>query len=294
MLGRIETLFGAICSTLLILQTTSYAQDVAVRAAAANDPAALTAAVDGSGAGDPEADGAGLVASGSEVENLPEGGAAETRGREMEAGETTGTDPDGAASEALALGKPNNVFSARPSEGDSDESASGLLKAVDPRGNEIARILGALGVVLGLLVVLRMVFRRFGGVLGSAGRPSGVIEIMARYPMGKGQVLLVLKMARRIILVHHCGTSMTTLSELTDPDEVASLLARLEAGSRPRDSLRFQSTLKSFEREHERLGKRGAAHAGVTSEGDGVEVVDLTKTQMKGLSSLLGGRRASA
>ena len=65
---------------------------------------------------------------------------------------------------------------------------------------------------------------------------------------------------------------------------MAALLARMEAGSRSRDSARFGSILRSFEREHERAAAAGAQ----------VEVVDLTRSQVRGFGSLLPRKKVTA
>ena len=64
---------------------------------------------------------------------------------------------------------------------------------------------------------------------------------------------------------------MTTLTELNDVDEVASLLARIEAGSRGATADRFRRLLERFDSEHRRVTDRRFG-------GDlQTEVVDLTQ-----------------
>ncbi|MCP3905457.1 MAG: FliO/MopB family protein [Planctomycetes bacterium] len=185
-------------------------------------------------------------------------------------------DPEPAAPpahETRALGTPNGLFSARPaSETGAEDEDVGPLGALDPRRNDMTRLGLALALVIGLAVAVRLVFRRFSGVLGGGGRPAGVMEILARYPVARGQSVVLLKVARRVLVVHHGGNGMTTLSEITEPDEVAQLLARMESGSRARDAVKFRSTLRNFEREHEQLAAESSdPGAGI------IEVVDLTR-----------------
>jgi flagellar biogenesis protein FliO len=196
-------------------------------------------------------------------------------------------------SESTTLPLANGFLDARPASSDGSAAPSRFdLGRFDPRQNEILRVGGAFAVVLGLLLALKVVMRRTSGALGGAGRPSGVLEILARYPIARGQSLIVLKMARRVLLIHHAGPTMRTLSEVTDPHEVAALLGRMESGSRAKDADRFASALKAFESEHARLTGDGSVMP--FPGADQVEVVDLTKSQMKGLGSLLGRRRMSA
>ncbi len=179
--------------------------------------------------------------------------------------------------ESAALGAPNGILSSRPVE-QSPVDRGGLFSAIDPRTNEIVRVGFALAIVLTLLLGVRFVMRRFGGAaaMGGAGgdRPSGVIEILARYPVGRGQQLVLIKLARRVLLVHRSGSAMTTLAEVSDGDEVASLLSRIEAGSRGKSAARFKRILQQFEHEHEDAGGRANPIPMPAPRG---QVIDLTR-----------------
>jgi len=97
--------------------------------------------------------------------------------------------------------------------------------------------IGALATVIGLIVLIGAVVRRLApasGLLGAMGprgkAPSGVLEVLGRYPVARGSMLVLLKLDRRILLVNqHAvrgGTAMSTLTEITDSDEVASIIAK--------------------------------------------------------------------
>jgi len=143
-----------------------------------------------------------------------------------------------------------------------------------PGSGEIPRILGSLAVVLGAIGICTMLLRRFSGVRVRAARPAGVIEVLARYPLGRGHHLLLLKMDRRVLLLHQSGGSMTALSEVTDHREVASLLARVEAGAHESFAQKLQKALRRSPCEEENPFRRY------------VETVDLTRTQGGGLRAL--------
>jgi len=135
-----------------------------------------------------------------------------------------------------------------------------------------------------------------GAGLLQGGRPSGVIEILGRYPLGRKQSLVLLKLARRVILVHQNGTQMTTLSEVSQPHEVAALLSRVEAGSSGKQAQRFRSMLKRFESEHaskHASGQRDDLFPAVNGNGAAGEVVDLTKRSRRSQHGL-GKRRLRA
>ena len=59
--------------------------------------------------------------------------------------------------------------------------------------------------------------------LGGGGRPSGVLQVHGRYPMGRGQALVLLQIGDRMVLVHQGGGRMQTLTEFTNEQDVAEL-----------------------------------------------------------------------
>lgn len=133
-------------------------------------------------------------------------------------------------------------------------------------GPGAARVVGALGFVLALIVVVFQAIRRGararGGLMAAAGpggrAPSGVLSVLGRYPLARGQTLLLLKLDRRVLLVAQVagsrgGPALSTLTEVTDPEEVVTITARCEgpAGG-------FVTQLERFSQEHE----SGADEAG--------------------------------
>ena len=62
--------------------------------------------------------------------------------------------------ESKSLGVPNSLFSSRPV---GNETSSSSLSAIDPRHNDVVRVLLALGFVVLLLLCVRYVLRRAGG-----------------------------------------------------------------------------------------------------------------------------------
>jgi flagellar biogenesis protein FliO len=173
--------------------------------------------------------------------------------------------------EELALGLPAEAAAGGPGQ------PSRARRTFDPRLGEFLRVGGALGAVLALLLLTRVMLRRMAGPLAGGRRPSGVLEVLARYPVARGQQLVLLKMSGRIVLLHQSKAGMTALSEVTDPDEVAQLLARVESGSGPGgpgfppllDRLLARTPRSEDETFVRALGRR--------SEIDGKEIVDLTR-----------------
>lgn len=145
----------------------------------------------------------------------------------------------------------------------------------------------ALATVLALVwggarLARRLSMRGGGGLLaalGPGGRaPSGVLEVLGRFPAGRGTTLVLLKLDRRVLLVcqtHGRGNAgMSTLCEVTDPDEVAGLLLRTrdEAGE----------TIATRFREH--LEREGAEPEGPGTEPPGRQ----PRADREGVSALRG------
>ncbi len=181
--------------------------------------------------------------------------------------------PDPPEQESRGLGRPRRLLGG-PAAADEDPEG-GPSPWLGAPWTELVRVAVGLGIVLALLVGTRAALRRLIDPLGSGGRPSGVISVLARYPVARGQQLLLLRVAGRIVLLHQSRQVMTPLSEVTDPDEVASLQARIEAGSRAAAVGRFQALL-------DRLGGQDtsrltAQRRGGAGERHANEIIDLTR-----------------
>lgn len=97
-----------------------------------------------------------------------------------------------------------------------------------------------LGVVIGVILLIgvgvKKLARAKGGLLaelGAGGKaPAGVLEVLGRYPISRSSMLVLLKLDRRILLTcqtqgrRGMATGMSMLCEITDPEEVASILLK--------------------------------------------------------------------
>ncbi len=178
------------------------------------------------------------------------------------------------ANERLPLGAPPRPAALEQAE------PSRMWRAIDPRQSEVVRVGGALAAVLLLLVLVRGLLRAGG----RQPRPWGVLEVLGRYPVGRSQSLVLLKLGGRVVLVHQTRAGMSPISEVSEPQEVAALLGRVEAAGRGRGS-GFHGLLK-------RLTRRPAGEAfplvadapavpGVPAENAERVVVDLTRRRRK-------------
>jgi flagellar biogenesis protein FliO len=91
---------------------------------------------------------------------------------------------------------------------------------------DYGRVLGALGVVIALIFLLRWAAKFFFPSV--AGRsPSHIVEVLARSMLTPKQHVVLIRVGRRLIVVGDSGAQMNTLCEIADPDEVASLVGQL-------------------------------------------------------------------
>jgi flagellar biogenesis protein FliO len=131
---------------------------------------------------------------------------------------------------------------------------TGLLALGDGWGQTIIALSGVLLLILGIAQFFKRLSRAQGGLVGQIGAggtaPSGILEIIGRYPIGTGMTLVVMKFDRRILLVasgaatrgkHARGATMETLCELTDPEDVASVLLKARSAN-------GETIARSFER----------------------------------------------
>lgn len=150
--------------------------------------------------------------------------------------------------------------------------------------------IGALGGVIGVILLLRQVLRRVGDPL-AARRPSGVVQVLSRFPFGRNQQIVLLQIGPRILCVHQSSGAVSTLCEVVDPGEVADLRGRIEAGTPERQ--RFERELtRELARPESRSGPGRTTTAAERSPllGRPVETVDLTRGR-SGFLGLFGGSR---
>lgn len=144
----------------------------------------------------------------------------------------------------------------------SSASTSTLQSPAEPAppASGAVRTATSLAAVLGLVLLaaftLKRLARSHGGLLGAAGpggrAPAGVLEVLGRYPLSRGLSLILLKLDRRILLLSQSasgrlggggGASLTTLCEIDDPEEIASILVKVREEEGESLARRFHSVL---------------------------------------------------
>jgi flagellar biogenesis protein FliO len=126
-----------------------------------------------------------------------------------------------------ALGQTTQPFDEEPlKSGTAPARLAGVNgPALPATGNTLnaGRVGLALVVVLGAIFLLRWLARQFVRVGVAESKP---IKVLSRSVLSAKQQLLLLQIGKRLVVVGDSGGSMNPLCEISDPDEVASLIGQ--------------------------------------------------------------------
>jgi flagellar biogenesis protein FliO len=101
--------------------------------------------------------------------------------------------------------------------------ASGAVIPASANVLDVGRVGLALLVVLVAIFLLRWLARQFVRVGLPEGKP---IKVLSRSVLSPKQQLLLLQIGKRLVVVGDSGGSMNPLCEISDPDEVATLVGQ--------------------------------------------------------------------
>ena len=139
--------------------------------------------------------------------------------------------------ELKSLGNPESAADA----GDADEFDTG--------GSWIIDTLAALGVVIGLVLLLRWAWLRATGRPSVSSTPA--VEVLSRTAVAPKNHVLLLRVGERVLVVSDSSTGMRTLANVDDEQEVADLLASVNAAKENSVSGNFRQLLGRFGQSHE-------------------------------------------
>jgi flagellar biogenesis protein FliO len=188
---------------------------------------------------------------------------------------------EGALGTAKAAGDAASARKTAASLGAGASESSAFMGQVVPTALALAGTIAA-------IFLAKMLMKRFGNRLGGGKRPSGVVEVLARYPFARGHHIVLIKVGRRVLVTHQSAQGIQTLSEFTSQADVADLIARCEAGARGTEQFSFDSLLRNSDREFDapnaqdrraqkpqRSDPRSTLPASV--RGAEIETIDLTR-----------------
>jgi flagellar biogenesis protein FliO len=124
-------------------------------------------------------------------------------------------------------------------------------------GGMILPLAGVLAMIAACGYAFRVASAKSGGLMGAMGAggraPSGVLSVLGRYPVSRGSTLVLLKVDRRVLLISQSssrtgGVGMQTLCEITDPEEVASILIKTRDDEEASKAKTFEKILRESDR----------------------------------------------
>lgn len=142
--------------------------------------------------------------------------------------------------------------------------------------------LAALGVVIGLIFLLRWLAKKWGMGGGVRVVSSPIVEVLSRTTVAPKNHVVLLRVGSRILVVNDGSAGMRTLATVDDPDEVAGLLQSVE-------SARETSMSNSFGRAMSKLSSQWSSNDDAAELGldDSEAGVDRVRGALSGLRDRL-------
>lgn len=154
----------------------------------------------------------------------------------------------------------------------------------------ILSLAGVLLVIFALAHIAKRVAKSSGSLtakLGAGGEaPSGLVEVLGRYPIAPKLTLVVMRFDTRILLLEHAhgsrgrrssSGSMRTLTELTSPEDVASVIRKVQSASPDSHAKQFERTLRQLGETTDQEIQRELLGAQRTNPAPGVHVQSVRR-----------------
>ncbi|XAL99042.1 flagellar biosynthetic protein FliO [Phycisphaeraceae bacterium D3-23] len=146
----------------------------------------------------------------------------------------------------------------------------------------VMNTLGALGVVIALIFLVRWVAKRWGVGGGVRVSASPIVEVLSRTTVAPRNHVVLLRVGSRILVVNDGTSGMRTLATIEDPDEVAGLLQSVQAAGESSMSNSFGKVMSKLS------GQWSSAEDAAELGGDDTEVVvDRARGALTGLRDRL-------
>ena len=92
------------------------------------------------------------------------------------------------------------------------------------------QVAAALTVVIGLIFIGKALAKKFVPS-AKAGNGKGVIEVLARYPLCKNQMLVLVRIGSQIVTLNQGKDASQSVLVISDPTEVAKIMGQIEGQS---------------------------------------------------------------
>lgn len=111
------------------------------------------------------------------------------------------------------------------------------------------KTLTALGLVIGLALLVRWGYIRLGGKVAAGSSP--VVEVLSRTAVAPRSHVMLLRVGGRVLVVSDSSSGMRTLASLEDAEEVADILGAVSVSKPNSISRGFGQFLHRFSEDHE-------------------------------------------
>jgi len=133
-------------------------------------------------------------------------------------------------------------------------TSAAIARNVSPPSFDTRRVGLSLAIVIGLIFLARVAMKRLFPA-ASVGRSSQVIKVLSRSVIAPKQQFLLLQVGKRLIVVGDSGANMSALAEISDAQEVASIIGQLSSESSSSASATFGALFRKqrveFDRDEE-------------------------------------------
>jgi len=129
----------------------------------------------------------------------------------------------------------------------------------------VLQVVAAMGVVLGFIFVGKTLVRKFVPGVAS-GNGKGVLEVLARYPVGKSQAVVLLRIGSQIVALNQTKEASNSILVISDPGEVANILGQIQGTKATSIQAGFSRALESAQKELETGGEKAEANASMDVE----------------------------
>ena len=164
-----------------------------------------------------------------------------------------GGDDDALASTSKTTGKKDGskLLSNRFKERDTSEGES-ALKASGSVGY-IVQTLISLGLVIGIMFAIKWGYSRATGQVATTN--TQVVQVLGRTSIAPRNHVILLRVGSRILICSDSTHGTRTLSEITDPEEVAQILAQTSASKDNSISKGFNQMLGRYGQDYDSKGR---------------------------------------
>ena len=132
--------------------------------------------------------------------------------------------------------------------GDRSGSSTSEGRSTPTTGRTLTTVVGALAVCLGVFFLFVWITKRHAPA-GLAPLPKEVVESLGRASLSGRQQLQLLRIGRKLVLLHVTSTSAETLTEIVDPVEVDRLVGLCQQTSPNSVTASFREVLTHYESE---------------------------------------------